>query len=298
VAAATGWNAVTGLSAGNLVVNAYTPPTYATTVTWTAANNPFGTTNIMKIAYVGGKFVALAADGRMAYSSNGINWTLATSPFGTVSNVRSADIVYGNNTFVAVLAAYEGCMVAYSSDGITWTKYVEGSTFNQMGTYYLSIVWDGSKFVAAVGEFIMSGGSWYGKIAYSSDGKSWTEVPALPGGYSLQGIVYYGGKYVVKTNDSSAYYHSTNGTSWEVGDNPFGIGFPSTIAYGNGKYIAAVSPKMFYTTGTAWTAVEETTFNTKTEIRGIAWGGGKFVVFRGYSEQIYFPAWPDEDDTI
>jgi len=112
---------------------------------WTAVKkSPFGKNDYMDIGitYVGGKFIA-CSNSRTMYSSDGINWTTATSPIfwkdGTIK-----DIAYGDGKFVAV-GEGGGDLMAYSSDGITWTG-IAGSAFN--GDVIKDIAYGNGKFVA------------------------------------------------------------------------------------------------------------------------------------------------------
>jgi len=80
------------------------------------ADSKFGTSNVRGIAYGGGKFVAVGASGKAAYSTDGVNWTLSgdTKITGWINC-----IAYGGNKFVA--GGDDGIM-SYSTDGIAWTK--------------------------------------------------------------------------------------------------------------------------------------------------------------------------------
>ena len=77
-----------------------------------------------------GIFVTADNEGRMAYSHDGKTWSAATNtPFPTQVNYRIRHITYGNDRFVASGLQFMGqdsppggFMLAYSPDGINWTK--------------------------------------------------------------------------------------------------------------------------------------------------------------------------------
>jgi len=69
---------------------------------WTdVTNSTFGTTQIYTIAYGGDKFVAGGsgeAEGKMAYSSDGITW----KTIGNKTGISIGAIAYGSGKFVVV----------------------------------------------------------------------------------------------------------------------------------------------------------------------------------------------------
>ncbi|MCL2094110.1 MAG: hypothetical protein FWH12_07945 [Treponema sp.] len=132
----------------------------------TPGDSQFGTNQINGIAYGNGRFVAVGASGRMAYSSDGINWTGIAGGTGTGASptVPGASgfgensiygVAYGGGRFVA--GGQNGRM-AYSTDGINWTGIAGGegtgasptvpgaSGFGENGIY--GIAYGGTRFVA------------------------------------------------------------------------------------------------------------------------------------------------------
>ncbi|MCU7236811.1 hypothetical protein [Pseudomonas peradeniyensis] len=108
----------------------------------------FGTSTILSMKLCNGKMFIVGADGKMAYSSDGLTWTAVedTSFGGTI--IR--DIAYGNGKYVAV---GDGGKTAVSEDGIGWVQ--QANTF--AGTDIRSVAYGNGNFVA-VGAA--------GKIAY------------------------------------------------------------------------------------------------------------------------------------
>jgi len=209
-------------------------------VNWTAAITPepvvessLFLSQIEAIAYGNGTFVVASNNGQMAYSSdNGVTWTMvANNPYAYAYGIANA-IAYGNNTFVAVGNNGE---MAYSSDnGVTWTAVDTGTIFEFTRTGYTyiadirAIAYGNSKFVA-VGK--------HGKMATSTDGRTWTAVT----------------------------------------DSTFGTGDIYTIAYGNGRFVAGGQGGMATSTnGTTWTSVDTKT-NQSGAVEAVAFGNDRFV---------------------
>jgi hypothetical protein len=71
-------------------------------------------------AYGNGKFVAVASNGKTAYSTDGITWSVPAALAGNWQGVT-----YGDGKFVAV--ASDG-KTAYSTDGISWTTVTLAGT--------------------------------------------------------------------------------------------------------------------------------------------------------------------------
>jgi len=116
--------------------------------TFTPRTSTFGTSTILSMKLCNGKMFIVGADGKMAYSSNGLSWTAVedTSFGGTI--IR--DIAYGNGNYVAV---GDGGKTAVSEDGIGWVQ--QANTF--AGTDIRSVAYGNGNFIA-----VGAGG----KIAY------------------------------------------------------------------------------------------------------------------------------------
>jgi len=165
---------------------------------------------------------------------------------------------------------------------------VENSTFGTDGIN--TIVYANNKFVA---------GGDSGKMAYSTNGKTWTAVTnniifGTSKYNSILAIAYGDGKFVVGGRNNKIAY-STNGTTWtEVITSTFDTSYNITaITYGNGKFVAgsdgyySVKKITTSTDGVIWTNVTTNAFdylwyngNTDTEmadIKAIAYGNNKFV---------------------
>ena len=278
-------------------------------INWTAvSDSTFGSSYIHSICYGDGKFVAVGNDGKMAYSPDGINWTaVADSPFINKTSIES--VCYGNGKYVAVgwyttyisLKEYRPFgMMAYSTDGVNWTR-IDNSPFK--GYFIYSVCYENGKFVAGGGNPSMTITQTHpgnippttvtidarSKMAYSTDGITWTEVDSTFGGSRIYSICYGGnGKYVAGGTDGKMAY-STDGVNWTaVTNSTFGSSSILSICYGNGKYIAVGNDgKMAYSPdGINWTAIADSTLGSS-NISNLCYGNGKYIASGGGEKMIY-----------
>ena len=181
----------------------------------TGTNGIFGNSNsINAVAYGGGKFFAGGQNGRSAlvtYDATTETGTSAvsnidaaftstqfkTSQFTVAKTVQSA--TYGGGKFVAV--GFEG-NIAYSTDGVTWTKATPPGTFGtgQQTQNIMAVAYGGGKFIVGTGYT-------NGKMATSADGVTWTAVTdSAFGANGIHGFAYGAKKFVaVGTNGTIAY---------------------------------------------------------------------------------------------
>jgi photosystem II stability/assembly factor-like uncharacterized protein len=139
----------------------------------------------------------------------------------------------------------------------------------------------GNGLFVAVGNF--------GRMAYSSNGVSWTDIDSPFGSTSsddIKTIAYGDGKFVAGDLMGNIAY-SSNGIDWTaVASNPWlntelnAYVSIRAIAYGNGKFVAVGAwGKIAYSSdgGETWTEVLDSTFGGYDEIHSVAFGGGRFV---------------------
>jgi hypothetical protein len=272
------FNNITGIAYGNnkfVAGGSVGKMAYSTDgITWQAVgDSKFGTNNILVVAYINNKFFAGGQNGKMAYSSDGITWeAIGDSTFGTGAFNGINTIAYGNNKYVA--GGQSGKM-ATSSDGITW-QTASSSIF---GTDNINAI------VFYNGKFFALSANGNGVMATSTDGANWTRVTDNKIDSPIYGIAYGNGKYVAVGLNGKMEYSSDGvswtlipagtgaGTS-NVGTS----GSLFAIAYGNNKFVAVgFAGVMNYSSdGITWTAVTNNTFDVR--INSIAWGNNKFVV--------------------
>ena len=102
---------------------------------------------------------------------------------------------------------------------------------------------------------------------------------------NINSICYGNGKFVAVSFGGKMAYSSDGATWTLISDPKFGGNSIYGIGYGNGKFVAVgVHGKMAYSAvGTGWTAVTDSGFNTDTYtvIYGVCYGNGKFVAVGG-----------------
>jgi hypothetical protein len=202
-----------------------TPTNYGTGsyATKQAADTVAANACVNRLIPAGSTWVAVATDGMICTSKDGINWVPHSldSPWIGVAS--------GNGKWVAV---GHGGKIATSTDGENWT------------TTALTGSWTGIAF--GNGTYVAVGPD---KIATCTDGVNWTTT-ALTGSWT--GIAYGNGRFVAVGigNDSGIIATSINGTSWTGRKT---LGAYMGVAYGNGKWIAAgLGSFATGTNGTTW----------------------------------------------
>jgi hypothetical protein len=234
-------------------------------ITWAETNIPSGAWSAS--TYGDGKFVAVGYQTTKAiYSRDGITWTQTSIPSNDWLSLS-----YGNGKFVATSFA----ATIYSTDGITWTQ----GSFPIDTSASLSVYGNG-KFVA-----IPYSGS---KAIYSTDGITWTETslyeePGTPVN-SWNELIYSDGKFLalgLQSGDGSVSAFSVNGVDWTLNPNNLYFLFPSSITYGNGKFVGVrynSSIAIYSTDGITWTetSIEQALWNS------VTYDNGKFVAI-GYN---------------
>jgi hypothetical protein len=163
-----------------------------------------------------------------------------------------------------------------------WTE-VANSTF----TFIEAIAYGNNGFVA-VGWYGLNGG----RMAYSSDGASWTAVADTTFGTSdIYAVAYGNNRFVAGGSQGKMAYSDDNGVTWTaVANSTFGTDRITAIAYGNNKFVAVGnSGKMAYSddNGVSWTAVADSTIwqngtfsdgsQRYSNIYAIAYGNNRFV---------------------
>jgi photosystem II stability/assembly factor-like uncharacterized protein len=186
--------------------------------------------------------------------------------------------------------------MAYSTDnGVTWTAVADSTIWNYVHSTYGINVTASIADIAYVNNRFVAVGS--GKIAYSTDGVSWTAGAEniLGMGNGIHAIAYGNNRFVAVGFQSKMAYSDDNGVTWTaVADstiwqftNSLGILVTpaiTAIAYGNNRFVAVgeYSGRMAYSAdGANWTTVADRPFTYS--IDAITFGtagnaGGRFVV--------------------
>jgi len=131
-------------------------------VSWSVVASSFGSNSILSITYFASQniWIAVGGNGRIATSSDGTTWVQITSPFGSffinkIYSVGGLSILVGTSALLAT-----------STDGSNWvvrTSSFSTSTINSVSSNPLVPY----RYVAVGND---------GKIAYSDNGTSWTQI--------------------------------------------------------------------------------------------------------------------------
>jgi hypothetical protein len=208
-----------------------------------------------------------------------LNGTTPTSSSDSYSDYSKPKIT--NNCTLKAIAIRYG-MVDSEILSVTYTV-VAAPSFSSV-TSSASIFTDGIYSVAYGNDRFVAGGNT--RIAYSTNGTTWTSSTGISSSWIVNGITYGTGFVAVGIR---AINYSSDGASWNiVTDTTFGTSFINNVAYGGGGYVAVGEDgKMAYSTdGTSWTAVTNSTFGTST-IYGITYAAGKFVAVGAGGKMAY-----------
>ncbi|WP_449190060.1 WD40/YVTN/BNR-like repeat-containing protein [Treponema lecithinolyticum] len=186
-------------------------------ITWTKANTPTG---IKSVAYGNGLWVATGGVDfeyhgfSMLTSPDGITWTKHFS--GQAQQLNS--VAYGNGLWVA--AGSVGTIIT-SPDGITWTK----RTSNVLETLNSASYGNGLWLITGNNDVMLT----------SPDGITWTKRTS-GAGKNLFCSAYKNSIWVVGADD--VMLTSPDGITWTKRTSGFPSGFVSSVAYGNGLWVA------------------------------------------------------------
>lgn len=200
---------------------------------------PAGFTNLSAVMFTGAVFVALARDGSVSTSSDGLSWTSTPAiPSGAAVMSGLALGFFGAPVFVAVGSG--GNIFTSTDSGTTWTQAVSNTPNNLNGVSFVGgifivtgaggtlltspdgITWTpqtsntlnalrGAAFglVAGQGLYVAVGDA--GTIVTSSDALAWGPV-ASPLSQNLRGVVF-GSRFLAVGQGGAAAY-SDDGVTW------------------------------------------------------------------------------------
>ena len=161
-------------------------------------------------------------------------------------------IIFANNLFVAVggFAASPG-QIGWSDDGLKW-KLIENTTFGN--SIINSIAYGNGKFIA-VGED--------GKMASSTDGKTWTsiDVSTIFGTSNINDIAYGNSRFFAVGDDSKTAYLTDSDSTWtSASATPASLrrivyGANTFMAYGTHPSVANGVNCSFGNSSTSWSVV-------------------------------------------
>lgn len=188
---------ITGLGTGATTINYVMTPTKAATLAYTDAATTLSHAAWSATAYGNSTIVAVSSSGtHAAISADGTNWTKQVLPAG----VGAADVVYGNNLFVAVGSSNKA---ATSSDGISWSQRPMPDNLN-----YKTVAFGNGKYVA-----LASGGTSANVCAVSPDGITWESV-SLPVIADWKSIAFKDGLFFAVAANTDQALTSPDGSIW------------------------------------------------------------------------------------
>jgi hypothetical protein len=137
------------------------------------------------------------------------------------------------------------------------------------------------------GTFVAGGGA--GKMAYSSDGTTWTAVANSTFGTNTINAIAWGNGTFVAGGMNGKMAHSADGITWTAVANTTFSAHIYAIAYCNGTFVAGDFGKNMATSadGVTWTAVANTAFTFNVGIYAIAYCNGTFVAGGGAGQMVY-----------
>jgi len=190
------------------------------------------------VAFGNNTFVAVSGtrDYGIITSPDGVNWTKRATP--SVRNFYG--VAFGNNTFVTIGGL--DSTIFTSRDGVTWT---EREKLGGFGSAPLSVSFVKNTFVI---------GSDKGSILLTSpDGVNWTKRALLPN-IRFNNVIFANNIFVAAA-DSYGIATSKDGVNWKIVEHD--CGFISSVAFGNGTFVALGNKILISKTGATWSLVSE-----------------------------------------
>ena len=238
------------------------------------------------IAYGNGTFVAVGDNGLLMTSPNGVIWTQLISP----PVIYSTGVVFGGGAFYAFgyysPSSLTNCIIR-SLDGVTWTKAYE---FVGAGTGVIKAgAYGNSRLVFVGSDRIIIG---------IISPPSWTEVKlpdtSGPGAVPLSSVTYGLGRFVaIGRYATSHIVSSSDGLVWRYDFGPALDPAASSIAYGNGVFVATWrtnsapdSGFLISTNLTFWNYVPAVGIGAQ-NVGAVIYGGGQFIASLGASGSVY-----------
>jgi hypothetical protein len=189
---------------------------------------------LYRVKYLGGRFVAVGDNGKIAVSTNGINWVLRN----VGAPVLLQSIAFGRGRYLAAgedFTSGNSEKIYTSTDTITWMPHVINLVYR-----FNDITFGRNRFVAAVDTPLYNNGDQ--KIWTSTDGVNWKPHP----GYA-QRVMYEDGVFIAA--GFGHIYTSFSGEQFKlqneiINQEPYGIAFGqrSFVIVGNYASIVQSSP--------------------------------------------------------
>jgi len=228
--------------------------------------SPMPTADTLRgVTFGDGQFVAVGDAGTVLTSADGATWIRRHQP----SNTTLSAVAYGDGQFIAV-----GGAILASADGETWVP-------REPGTTALAL----SSIAYGVGRFVAVGTN--GVILTSADGVTWGTQTMTNN--SLSSIAFGSGRfvtvgYLIENGMFGPVQFpnmltSTDAVNWvEYADPNLGANSYSTVAYGNGRFVAfAGGDSLTSNDGVSWLSQPALTNDYSLGVASVAYGTGQFV---------------------
>jgi hypothetical protein len=277
-------------------------------VTWNVVNKRWRY-GFSSVTYGNGMFLAIGANGQLAYSYNGAEWFTDENQFpGTYS------IIFGNNRFItwtsnAPKHSDDGRMqsiygVAYSDDGKTWA-IISASDISEGASEAYSLTYTNGRFYVALSDMHDRDKV---KIAYSTDSVIWNVIESETfGSFNVKSIIYGNGRLLVfsctlidEYTDGGANltYSDDDGRTWhltEAKNDYKNWGWINEITFVNGYFIAVgYNQKAAYSRdGINWINVDDpNNYNTKNSVHyNTSVYGNSYHIIAGTEGMIRVSQW-------
>ena len=218
--------------------------------TWRLRN----TNALNTVRFVGGIFVGVGSQGKVATSPDGTNWTFQT--LSTSAAFRG--VTYGTNSGGAAYFVVVGDSgnAWKSTDAVVWTKMFSSSLTNSL----TDVAWNPQTrvFVASADD------SHVRQITYSSTLNVWNNValpaPPFSSATVMKRVTCVEGTFFAAGGGSfdDHIWKSTNGVNWEYV--LYANGYAGNFVFGNGRlaYIAnEACPPVFSDLGVTWSTISD-----------------------------------------
>lgn len=262
-------------------------------LTWTVTS-PSGVNawseNFAGIAFGNGRFLVagsysgIATGARIATSPDLVNWTSQTLPPGVPPTALGQEYsftaaAFGNGQFIVGASGRPLTntqkIIVSSDSGATWT-FRDVKLSDVWGLDYVNGLW------VATGNSNQSGPQ-TANLTTSVDGITWTPR-ATGSGDDLNAVAYGNGRYVAVGNNFQAVT-STDGVTWtrnvvtdaDAASRDMTIHLRDII-FANGRFVAAAEGGRVYTSTNGLTWTTHIIAPTAIRFRGVAYGGGRYVV--------------------
>lgn len=224
---------------------------------WQADALPSPGTDWSSVDHVGGLFLTLSHDARIAVSVDGVKWSEHSVPTGSWQTVA-----FGNGRFIALSSVNTGYHEMISANGINWAPLAGPAG-----------AWTGLTF--GEGRFVAVGAD--GQITTTTDGVNWTTT-WVRNKFHFTSIAFGDGRFIAVDDAVGDDVISLNGLSWSFYQITSTGQRWDAVAFGDGNFVAFDNSRrnVVATTvlGYTWTTHHDTSAQF---INGATYGCDRFV---------------------